>query len=174
MRLFHVSEESEITRFEPRTPTREDLDPNTKLVWAINERCLPNFLTPRNCPRVAYHCNETTTEEDKQRFLSSQSLQHVVAIEHKWFEIMRSTTLYVYEFDPAGFYVQESTAGYYVSEITQVPINRIMMDDLFGELINRNVEVRVMDHLWDLSDKIQQTSFNWSMCRMRFARGRSQ
>ena len=43
MRLFHVSEEADIRRFEPRRPTRVDLDPETGLVWAIDEKHLPNF-----------------------------------------------------------------------------------------------------------------------------------
>lgn len=55
MRLFHVSEESDIREFIPRIPDRDDLDKNVGLVWAINEKRLPNFLTPRNCPRVTYY-----------------------------------------------------------------------------------------------------------------------
>ncbi|WP_054024794.1 DUF6886 family protein [Bacillus sp. FJAT-28004] len=172
MRLFHVSEESNITLFEPRIPSRKDLDQNKGLVWAINELCLPNFLTPRNCPRVTYHCNETTTDEHKMLYLSSKSINHVVAIEHKWFEIMRGTTLYLYEFDSDDFYGADKSAGYYVSEKTQIPINKITVNDLFGELIRRKVEVRMIDNLWDLSDKISKTSFNWSMCRMGFAEQR--
>lgn len=54
MRLFHVSEEPDIKVFEPRLPTRKDLNQNIGLVWAIDEARLPNFLTPRDCPRVAY------------------------------------------------------------------------------------------------------------------------
>ncbi|EFM09687.1 conserved hypothetical protein [Paenibacillus curdlanolyticus YK9] len=172
MKLFHVSEESDITRFEPRLPTRTDLDPDKGLVWAINERCLPNFLTPRNCPRVTYHCNETTTEEDKRLFLSSESVRHVVAIEHKWLEMMRRTTLYLYEFDRAGFYLLDEGAGYYLSETTQFPINKIIIRDPLGALISRGVEVRMIDQLWDLADRIQQTSFHWSLCRMGFAQQR--
>lgn len=49
MRLFHVSEESDIQKFEPRIPSRNDLDKTVGLVWAIDEKRLPNFLTPRNC-----------------------------------------------------------------------------------------------------------------------------
>ena len=64
MRLFHVSEESNIQIFEPRIPTREDLDKNIGLVWAIDEKRLPNFLTPRNCPRITYHIGKDTTESD--------------------------------------------------------------------------------------------------------------
>ena len=46
MRLFHVSEEPDIKVFEPRLPTRKDLNQNIGLVWAIDEARLPNFLTP--------------------------------------------------------------------------------------------------------------------------------
>ena len=37
MRIFHVSEEADIAVFEPRRPTRTDLDQNVGLVWAIDE-----------------------------------------------------------------------------------------------------------------------------------------
>ncbi|MGM0877336.1 MAG: DUF6886 family protein [Bacillota bacterium] len=172
MRLFHVSEESDISLFMPRLPKRKDLDQRKGLVWAINEDCLPNFLTPRNCPRVTYHSNPKTTIQDKRMFLSSDTVSYVVAIEHKWFEIMRNTKLYLYEFNIKEFYLQDRNAGYFVSEKTQVPINKIVIDDLFGELIKRNVEVRIIDNLWDLSEKIKNTSFDWSMCRMDFAEKR--
>ena len=69
MHLYHVSEEPDIQVFKPRLPERKDLDQNTGLVWAIDEERLPNFLTPRDCPRVAYHVNSQTTDVDKQRFL---------------------------------------------------------------------------------------------------------
>lgn len=55
MRLFHVSEEENIKILEPRLPNRNALDKTFGLVWAIDEERLPNFLTPRDCPRVAYH-----------------------------------------------------------------------------------------------------------------------
>lgn len=71
MRLFHVSEESGIRVFEPRIPLRKVLDQTVGLVWAIDEKRLPNLLTPRNCPRVTYHVGENTTEEDRKRFFSS-------------------------------------------------------------------------------------------------------
>jgi hypothetical protein len=169
MRLFHVSEESDISIFKPRLPKRKDLDQSIGLVWAINEVCLPNFLTPRNCPRVTYHCSSNTTEQDENLYLSSKTTNYVVAIEHKWFEIMSKTKLYLYEFDTTDFYLQDKNAGYFVSEKAQVPINKIVIDDLFGELIKRNVEIRIVDNLWDLCGKIQTTSFDWSMCRMDFA-----
>lgn len=44
MRIFHVSEESDIQVFQPRVPTRTDLDFTKGLVWAIDDKCLPNFF----------------------------------------------------------------------------------------------------------------------------------
>lgn len=68
MRLFHVSEEANIEVFYPRTPARNDLDKNIGLVWSIDKERLPNFLTPRDCPRVAYHIGKNTSELDKKDF----------------------------------------------------------------------------------------------------------
>ena len=169
MQLFHVSEESNIRVFEPRIPLRTDVDSTKGLVWAINEECLPNFLTPRNCPRVTYYSTDKSSKEDKEKYFSSKSSKHVVAIEHKWFETMKNTVLYLYEFDISKFCLQDEIAGYYVSEVTQVPIKQIIMTNLFNELSNRNVEIRIVDSLWDLSDEIKRTSLNWSMCRMAYA-----
>ena len=76
LRLFHVSEEPDIRVFEPRLPTRRDLDPEIGLVWAIDEARLPNFLTPRDCPRVTYHVGEQTTEEDRKTFFTSAGSSH--------------------------------------------------------------------------------------------------
>ncbi len=56
MRLFHVSEEKDIRFFDPRPVTRRDLDQSKRYVWALNERYLPNFLTPRDCPRGHLAC----------------------------------------------------------------------------------------------------------------------
>lgn len=172
MRLFHVSEEKNIEIFIPRTPTRQDLDPAVKLVWAIDEARLPNFLTPRDCPRVTYHAGPQTTPEDRDRFFSSRSCQHCVVIEWDWFERMRNTTLCLYEFDPSGFSLQDEVAGYYVATSTQVPVAKHRVDDLFAALFARNVELRVVDDLWELADRVIASSLNFSLCRMANAKPR--
>ncbi|WP_291561386.1 MULTISPECIES: DUF6886 family protein [unclassified Clostridium] len=168
MRLFHVSEESDIKVFKPRIPSRNDMDKSKGLVWAINEKCLPNFLTPRDCPRVAYYYTDKTNKEDLKYF-SSKTSNHVIAIENKWFQIMKNTTLYLYEFNSNNFYIQDEIAGYYVSEHMEIPFNKIIIEDLFLELLKRNIEIRIVDNLWDLCDEIRETTLNWSMCRMAYA-----
>lgn len=169
MRLFHVSEEPDIAVFHPRLPTRKDLDPAVGLVWAIDEVHLPNFLTPRDCPRVTYHVTENTTAEDRARFFAMNSCTWAVAIESGWFRRMLDTTLYLYELDPAGFRLQDAAAGYYVSTGTQVPIARHVCRDLPEALFSRGVELRIAAHLWDLAAAVQQSSLEWSLCRMKNA-----
>ena len=172
MRLFHVSEEPDIAVFEPRIPTRADLGRDVGLVWAIDEARLPNYLTPRNCPRVAYHLGDGTTGQDRHRFFTSASARHALVIEGGWLDRLRETTLYVYEFDPAGFTLQDATAGYYVATATQRPRAKQRMDDLLGELVRRGVEIRITDRLWDIAEAVQGSTLNWSLIRMSFARPR--
>ncbi|MCE5234529.1 MAG: DUF6886 family protein [Clostridiaceae bacterium] len=174
MRLFHVSEDGGIRVFHPRPPERNDLDKSVGLVWAVDENRLPNFLTPRNCPRVTYHVGVNTTEQDKGAFFTSPDCIHAVVIESRWFEAMKKTRLFLYEFDPINFALQDAVAGYYTSESAQAPIGRHRIDDLFEALFERNVELRVVRNLWYLSDKIKETTLNWSLCRMGYAQPREQ
>ena len=116
MRLFHVSEEENIKVFHPSLPTRSDLDNTVGLVWAIDEVRLPIFLTPRDCPRVAYYGGANTSELDRKLFFSSPTVKHAIIIENNWFDRMKSTTLYLYEFNINDFEQQDEIAGYYVSK----------------------------------------------------------
>lgn len=169
MRLFHVSEEAGILQFEPRTPQRTDLDQNTGLIWAIDEAHLPNFLTPRNCPRVTYQIGKDTNKRDRHKFFSSPTMTHAVVIESKWFETMQSTILYLYEFDCQDFLLQDEAAGYYVAKSTQIPKATYELHHLISELIKRNVEVRIVDHLWHLANDVKASTLEWSLCRMGFS-----
>ena len=67
---------------------------------------------------------------------------------------MKTTTLYLYEFDIADFELQDEIAGYYVSKTSQVPIDKHQVSDLFLELIKRNVEIRITDNLWKIADEV--------------------
>ena len=172
MRLFHVSEESGIKFFKPRIPTRSDLDKSDGLVWAVDELRLPSFLTPRDCPRVTYHIGQNTKEDDIKKYFTSPTATYTVVIENKWFEIMRNTSLYLYEFDTNGFKLQDSIAGYYIAKTPQRPIAIFKTKNLFNELFERNVELRIVDNLWKISEEIKRTTLNWSLCKMGFAQPR--
>lgn len=72
------------------------------------------------------------------------------------------------------FHLSENNdiAGYYVAKTTQIPIAKYEITDLFSELIKRNVEIRLVDNLWDFADKITNSTLNFSLCRMAFAQPR--
>lgn len=168
MRLFHVSEESNIEKFIPRIPTRKELDQSKGLVWSLTESALPNWLTPRDCPRVGYRAVEESTQADIAKFFSSSS-RHCIAIEYDWHKKMLETTLYVYEFDSTPFYFDEC-AGFYVSDQTVIPISVTKYGNIYEELFKRNIEVRIINNLWRLGEAIQKTTLKWSLCRMRNAK----
>lgn len=168
MRLFHVSEDPNIDVFKPRYPSRKDLNPNIGLVWAIDEKHLPNFLTPRNCPRVCYLINDRTKTEDIEKYINNYP--HVVIIEKAWYEKLSKTVLYLYEFDSSSFELQDANAGYYVSKTEVRPLKRHVVNDLIKELEDRNAELKIVDELFTFADEIRQTSFDWSLCRMGYAK----
>lgn len=97
----------------------------------------------------------------------SPTSSYAVVIESKWFDTMRKTTLYLYEFDTTDFQLLDDVAGYYVAKTAQIPIAKYKLNDLFGELIKRNVEIRVTDNLWNFADEVKESTLNWSLCRMR-------
>lgn len=82
---------------------------------------------------------------------------------------MQNTTLYLYEFDASRFRLLDENAGYFISETKQIPINKIEVSNLFAEHFRRNVEMRLVNNLWDIYYEILETTLNWSMCRMGFA-----
>jgi hypothetical protein len=85
---------------------------------------------------------------------------------------MKNTRLFLYEFNPEGFELQDNIAGYYISKSAQIPIAKYTITDLFGALFERNVELRVVKNLWNISDRIKETTLNWSICRMGYAEPR--
>lgn len=140
--------------------------PPLALSGLSTRRACPIFLTPRDCPRVTYHVGTQTTAGDRQRFFSSPGAAHAVIVESAWLRTIRQTTLYLYEFDPRDFALQDDVAGYYVAKVAQYPIACTKVTDLLDELVRRKVEIRVVDNLWHMADAVKNSTLNWSLCRM--------
>jgi hypothetical protein len=163
MMLFHVSEERGIERFEPRASEIA----RDSVVWAIDAPRLRNYLLPRDCPRVTYYAGRETTEADIERFLGPSTA--VIAIEQAWFERLRSCRLYCYHLSPETFESLDECAGYFVSRVPVVPVGVEVLDDPIAELRRREVELRMLPHLWTLHDAVVGSSLQFSMIRMRNA-----
>lgn len=168
MRIFHVSEDPTIEIFHPRpSPAFPDL--RKDVVFAVSETLLHNYLLPRDCPRVTYYAGQTTTEEDKKKFLSN-NCEYVIAIEEKWLEKVITTTLFLYEFETCSFELLDEVAGYYISFESQTPIGKTIIRQPINAITDRkNVELRVLGNLQILAKNVADSSLNFSIIRMRNA-----
>ena len=172
MRLFHVSEEPGIERFQPRAhPTHPHLDPG---VWAVDEEHLRNYLLPRDCPRVTFYALQTTSLSDIETYLDGDPLKAVVSVEEGWLERIEGATLYLYEMPAATFEVYDEGAGHFRSEAPIVPQDVLEVKDLPQMIIGRGAEFRPLPLLWPLFDLIVPSTLQFSMIRMRNANPREE
>ena len=166
MKLFHVSEEPDISRFSPRYSPRID----KSVVWAISENKLVNYMFPRDCPRIAYSAGKDTSKTDKKHFLACS--QQVIAIEALWYERATTTMLYLYELPASAFNLFDSIAGYYTTERIVTPIHKHIINAPIKELLSKKIELRIMPCLWQLYDAVVNSTLEFSIIRMKNARPR--
>ena len=166
--LFHVSERDDIDVFTSR------LAPGTSdpVVWAIDDAHLPNYLFPRDCPRICFYALPSTFEADIERHLGVKRGLHVVAIEETWLERCRMAELSIYQFESMGFECRDAGAGYFVSRKPVRPVGRRRLKNPVEELMARGVEIRVAESLWPIQDAIVNSTLQFSCIRMRNARPR--
>lgn len=170
-RLFHVSDTSGIARFEPRPPPSPDAGVTAEAVWAVAQSHLVNYLTPRNCPRIAYRAGPQTSEEDRDRFLTGA--QVVVAIEAAWLARLQAATLYVYDMPPATFELTLPEAGYWISRRGVTPLGCDVKSDLVAALTAAGAELRLLRDFWPLAEAVAASSLEFSILRKRNARSGS-
>lgn len=168
-KLFHISEEPDISTFAPRpSPSRYD-SIKGDVVFAITEKLLHNYLLPRDCPRVTYYANQLTLAADKENFLK-KPYEFVISVEEMWKPIIRQTTLYCYEFDATGFSLLDECAGYYISYHAQKPVSVTCIQNPLEALSSRhNIEIRFLQNLWNLAEAVVQSTLSFSLIRMRNA-----
>jgi hypothetical protein len=158
--LFHVSEEPNIKRFEPRSSESV----SGSIVWAIDADHLRNYLVPRGCPRVTYYAGHNTTSADVEKFLGASP--SVIAIESRWLERLQSCRLYCYHLPSATFECIDACAGYFVSRVPVEPLNVEIFNDPIAEILKRGAELRFMPNLWTLNDAVVVSSLRFSIIRM--------
>jgi len=166
-RLFHVSENPAIARFDPRPSPSTDAGVIGTAVWALSEAFLPNYLLPRDCPRICFRAGERTTQGDRERFLTGAD--HVVAFEASWLDRVRSTPLAVYEMPPRTFADIHLEAGYWISRESVIPMGMTIVDSPLAALMAAGVEVRVLQDFWPLCDAVAGSSLRFSIIRKRNA-----
>jgi hypothetical protein len=131
LELCHISEDPNITHFEPRTANKSSGREGELLVWAIEDRLLHNYLLPRECPRVTFYATDSSTPEDIEKLLGQTSASYSVAIEAAWFQRAMTTVLYKYTFNADTFEVSDEGAGYYISHVAMKPVSVTKLTNLY-------------------------------------------
>lgn len=166
LRLFHVSEEAGIARFEPRPPPSPDAGVIGNAVWAVDEAHMANFLLPRDCPRICFRAKADTLPED-QTLLGDAS--HVVAFEAAWLERVRACTLQIYEFPVEPFTLALPDAGYWIAREAVTPASVRRQSHLVAALAGAGAQVRVLEDFWPLADAVAASTLEYSIIRKRNA-----
>jgi hypothetical protein len=168
--LFHVSEEKGIERFVPRPPPSPEAGVVGDAVWAIDEAHLPNYLLPRDCPRVTYGVGTRTTPEELARFFGPSRARRVVAIEEAWRVRIAQCRLYLYRLPDETFDVSDANAGYYISRCAVTPLSVTTVENLLQTMTELGAEYRFFDDLWPLRNAVIGSSLEFSIIRWRNAR----
>jgi hypothetical protein len=169
-KLFHISEQPGISIFNPRPSPSHFDNISGDIVFAISEDLLHNYLLPRDCPRVTFYAGLNTSDKDRQRFLGNTKADHVLIVESGWYQRIKQTVLYCYEFAPEDFILIDECAGYYVSYKPVVPVGVIVIDDILAVLLNRNIELRFTPSLIEIAEAVRESSLQFSLIRMRNAK----
>jgi hypothetical protein len=159
--LFHVSERGGISAFVPRISEQGEA-----VVWAIDEAHLPNYLLPRECPRVCVRANRGTPSHE---LLVGGS--HAIYVENEWRERIERVVLYCYVFDGADFICADENAGYFHSKNLVKPLRVECISNVVKALAARNVSLQFIDALWPKSSAAQHSGLEFSCIRMRNASG---
>src|SRR4051812_3127691 len=111
--LFHFSEQSSISRFEPHRAATAAA--RSRSCGRSTPTMPTSIYFPRDCPRVTSHAAPETTAADRDRFLRHTRAKRVAAIESAWLPAIRRTRLYRYVLPVDPFVVRDPNAGYWVS-----------------------------------------------------------
>ena len=163
--LWHVSENPSIERFVPHVSATAELD--EPLVWAIDTRHLPLYWFPRDCPRATFWAAAATTPGDAERLLGGSSRVH--AIEDAWFGRMRTTHVFAYCLPEQPFEPHPDVGGYWVSRDTVEPLEATPLGDLVALHDDAGIELRVLQNLWPLWNKVVASTLEFSGMRLRNA-----
>jgi hypothetical protein len=164
--VHHFSEDPSITRFEPHVPAT---NPTHRAgVWAIDAEHAPVYWFPRDCPRVTAW-PRSADEAVTFRSAWATTAHRVHAIEHGWFDRMRTTTLFRYDVPGEAFSPWPDASGQWFAEVAVVPVAMVPLPDLVALHADAAIELRIVPSLWPLHDLAISDAWDFSIVRMRNA-----
>lgn len=169
--LYHFSEEPEIRVFEPRVSR---VEPNLRVVWAIDGPHAVHYYFPRDCPRVIVTRTEQANPEDAAKLFAYTEADKIITVEQRWLDRIRTVKLYRYTFEPEGFELNSASAGYYVSRSSVRPVSVELMDDLLARIAETGTELRFVPSLHPFREAVIRSSLDFSVIRYRNAAPRAE
>jgi hypothetical protein len=165
-RVFHLSETDGISAFSPRISEQ-----GSAVVWAIDDTHVPNYLLPRDCPRVCVRDRGMPHKTPYARSLLSGA-QHVIYVEKLWRKRIENAVLFRYAFDAADFVCVDENAGYFHAKKTVIPMHVDRIDNALTALEARAVSLRFVDALAPIAELATHSGLQFSCIRMRNAQQR--
>ena len=172
--LWHVSEDASIECFEPRVPPRKTEEPLKPIaagrgpyVWAIDTRHLPMYWFPRDCPRGTFWAASETTAEDAERLLAGAARVH--AVEGAWLDRIRAARVVAYRLPEETFAPDPEVGGYWLSREPVMPLELVELGDLLSRHAAAGIELRIVENLWPLWDRVVASTLEFSGMRLRNA-----
>jgi hypothetical protein len=161
-RLFHVTDGEALVTMSPKPSPPGTEHAGREWVWAVNELHLPNYLLPRDCPRVCWRAEKSHT-------VLGSPAGRVVAIEYRWVDALTGAGLSVHTLDPTNFTLLDGRAGYWVSGHEVRVLAVLPVDDCFAALAEHDIELRIVHDLWPYVDAVSSGIAEFSAIRMRNA-----
>ena len=158
--LWHVSEDSAISRFEPRRGSD-----GLSLIWAVDTRQLPLYWFPRDCPRGTFRADSDTTPPDRQAFLGNATRIH--AIQQDWVEQFDRAELVAYRMPEEAFAPHPEVGGYWVSDAPVEPVGTHNLRDLRSLHAEAEIPLRIVPDLSALWQRVIRSSLEFSGMRLR-------
>lgn len=162
--LWHFSENPEIEVFRPHL-AKTAIDPGD-FVWAVDTRHAPMFWFPRDCPRGCAWITPRTSDDDIERFFGQTDARRIHVIEDAWLERVQGCRLFAYRLPGETFRAHASVGGYWVSEETIVPAERVEFDDLLQTHARAGIELRIAPSIWPWWHGIIRSTVEFSGSRL--------
>jgi hypothetical protein len=162
--LFHFSEDPSISSFVPHVPQTNPSQ--APAVWAIDAAHAPLYWFPRDCPRAAVWARDAAERERlATTFMTSAPRVHATKL--AWLDRIRSTTLYVYELEPAPFEPWPDADGHYVARTAIEPLSVRAVGDLLALHAQAGIELRFVPDLNPFWSAVVASGLPFSGVRLR-------
>lgn len=161
--LWHVSEDPTIEVFHPHVPATNPTE--APAVWAVDERHVPMFWFPRDCPRGCTWIGGRESVEDRERFFGHTEATRIHVVESAWRERMEATTLWLYRL-PEEPFAPHDVGGYWVAHRTVEPIERRAVGDLVGRHAAAGIDLRFEPSIWPWWSAVIESTLDFSGSRL--------